>query len=281
MAIESMTGYSEASAGGFKVEIRSVNHRFLELYFKMPPFLIPYEHKMKKLIREFFQRGKLEVYISFTENAKLKINVNRAFVEAIIKTMKSLKEEFQLDAPLGLDYLYWFRDYVFQQDVEFEEALLLELLTEALRKLKKTRQEEGIRLKRFLVEGINNVNEITKAIQAAVEPVTDRYKRLKQRIEQLSLELDETRLYQEAALLADRADITEEVQRIHSHIEEFHKTLNGNENAIGKRLDFILQECLREFNTIQAKSNQIDIVHMAIVAKNEIEKLREQVQNIQ
>jgi uncharacterized protein (TIGR00255 family) len=143
------------------------------------------------------------------------------------------------------------------------------------------RKEEGLRLKGFLVEGIRAIGDITESIEAEVEPIQQRYDRLRQKIKDLALELDEDRLYQEAALLADRADITEELQRLRSHKEEFLKTVEGNDEAIGKRLDFILQECLREFNTLQAKSTSTEIVHMAISAKNEIEKLREQVQNIQ
>ncbi len=281
MAIESMTGYGEATAEGFRVEARSVNHRCLEVYFRMPPFLIPYEPKMKGIVREFFQRGKIDIYISFTEDARVHIGVNRAFAGAVIETMKSLKDQYGLDAPLGLEYLYWFRDFVFQQQVQFQEESLFGVLRDALKKLKDMRRDEGQRLKEFLKEGIQTIGEITEAIEGAIEPIEKRYERLRQKIKELALDLDEQRLYQEAALLADRADITEELQRLRSHKEEFLNTLDRPEDALGKRLDFILQECLREFNTLQAKSTSTEVVHMAISAKNEIEKLREQVQNVQ
>ncbi|RME62701.1 MAG: YicC family protein, partial [Nitrospirae bacterium] len=247
----------------------------------MPPFLLPYEPKMRNIVRGFFQRGKIDIYISFTEEAKVHFGINTAFAEAIINTMKTLKERHNLDAPLGLDYLYWFKDFVFQQELDFEEEDLYEVLKEALTKLKQMRTEEGKNMMEFLNKGIEEVSEIVSKITSSLEPVEARYERLKKKIQALELELDEQRLYQEAAILADRADVTEELQRLQSHIKEFVLTLKSNGQAIGKKLDFILQECLREFNTLQAKSTSTDVIHLAISGKNEIEKLREQVQNVQ
>lgn len=281
MGIESMTGYGEASGKGFRIEARSVNHRALEVYFKMPPFLIPYEPRMRNIVRSIFQRGKIDIYISFTEEAKIHFGINTPLASAIIETMRTLKDRHKLDAPLGLEYLYWFRDFVFQQELEFQEEDLYEVLEEALTKLKQMRKEEGKNLQGFLQKGMEAVSEIIHKIASSLDPIEVRYENLRKRIQALKLELDEQRLYQEAAILADRADITEELQRLQSHIKEFLQTLRAEDQAMGKRLDFILQECLREFNTLQAKATSTEVIHLAISGKNEIEKLREQVQNIQ
>lgn len=291
--IKSMTGYGRAEATGqgisIVVEVKSVNHRFLEISLRMPSVLIPLELEFKKKIGEKVKRGRVEVFIRLesesvaTSEAILNLEVARNYFSALqrLKDELGLKDEIELKTMIG------FRD-IFSKPAETEmneEALkkIAAALEEALSMLIKMRQEEGIAIYRDMEQRLDSIKMILGIINTRAPQVVMEYqKRLADRIKELTAghALDESRLAQEVALLAEKSDITEEIVRLHSHISQFVALLQSAE-AEGKKIDFLLQEMNREINTIGSKSNDAEIARQVIEAKSELSKLREQAQNIE
>lgn len=291
--IKSMTGYGRAEAvlqgRSIAVEIKSVNHRFLEISLRLPSALFPLELELKKKIGGKLQRGRVEVFIkldadnSETSNINLNMDVARNYLAALTK----LKEGLGLKDDISLKMLLGFRD-IFSPPAELQlgEDILKkieELLAEALTMLLKMRAEEGQAIYQDMAKRIEDIEKIMDIVNARAPQVVLEYqKRLAERIKELTdgYALDDARLHQEVALMADKADITEEIVRMHSHSSQFVSLLKSDE-AEGKKIDFLLQEMNREINTIGSKSNDADIARQVIEAKSELSKLREQAQNIE
>jgi uncharacterized protein (TIGR00255 family) len=291
--IKSMTGYGRAETAiqgrSFVVETKSVNHRFLEISLRMPSVLFPLELDFKKKIGEKFKRGRIEVFIRLeAEDANVPgANLNLEVVRNYVAILQRIKEEFGLAGEVNLQMLAGFRD-IFSQPAEDElSADVLNhitcLLEEALTMLMKMRQEEGAAIYQDMVQRLVVIRDTLGTINARAPQVVMEYqKRLTERIKELTAgcALDETRLVQEVAIMADKSDITEEIVRLQSHIGQFEALLRSEE-AEGKKIDFLLQEMNREINTIGSKSSDAEIARQVIEIKSELNKLREQAQNIE
>lgn len=291
--IKSMTGYGRAETAiqgrGFVVETKSVNHRFLEISLRMPSVLFPLELDFKKKIGEKFKRGRIEVFIRLeAETADIPgANLNLEVVRNYLAVLQRLKDEFKLAGEVNLQMLAGFRD-IFSQPAEDELSTdilnhITGLIDEALAMLLKMRQEEGAAIYQDMEQRLTVIKNILEIINARAPQVVAEYqKRLAERIKELTAgcALDESRLAQEVALMADKSDITEEIVRLRSHIVQFEALLQS-EDAEGKKIDFLLQEMNREINTIGSKSNDAEIARQVIEVKSELSKLREQAQNIE
>ena len=288
-----MTGYGRVETTGqdrnIVVEVKSVNHRFLEISLRMPQALFPLELEFKKKIGEKVKRGRIEIFIRLeaqSTNAPEAI-VNLEIARNYFAALQRLKDEFGLTEEIGLKTLVGFRD-IFSQPAETEikpEILkqIAEALEEALNMLVQMRQEEGGAIYRDMEQRLDSIRSILETINVRSPQVIVEYqRRLTERIKELTagFTLDDSRLAQEAAILAEKSDITEEIVRMNSHIDQFVALLQSVE-AEGKKIDFLLQEMNREINTIGSKSNDAEIARQVIEAKSELSRLREQAQNIE
>ena len=291
--IKSMTGYGRVEAicdgRNIVVEAKSVNHRFLEIALRMPAALYPLEMEYKKKIGERFKRGRIDVSIRLEGDGAepSKVNLNLEIARDYFDVLTRLKNEFNLQEPIGLKTFISFRD-IFTPPVETQlngDFLnsVEKTLQEALSMLVNMRQDEGIALFSDMQMRLQTIGETMGTIRSRAPQVVMEYqKRLSDRIKELTagFELDAARLAQEVAIMADRCDITEEIVRMQSHIGQFEALLQSDE-AEGRKIDFLLQEMNREINTIGSKSNDVEIARQVIEAKSELGKLREQAQNIE
>ena len=291
--IKSMTGYGRVVAlldgRNIAVEAKSVNHRFLEISLRTPSALFPLEMEYKKKIGERFKRGRIDVSIRLEgEGADTsKVNLNLEIAHNYFDVLNRLKDEFHFQEPITLKSLTGFRD-IFSppSETELSPDFLSQVeknLQEALSMLANMRQDEGMALYSDMQMRLKVITEIMETIRLRAPQVVLEYqKRLADRIKELTAGyvLDDARLAQEVAIMADRCDITEELVRMQSHISQF-ETLLQSEDAEGKKIDFLLQEMNREINTIGSKSNDAEITRQVIEAKSELGKVREQAQNIE
>jgi uncharacterized protein (TIGR00255 family) len=290
--IKSMTGYGRTEevfqGRHIVVEAKSVNHRFLEISLRLPSAFSPLELEYKKKIGEKFKRGRIEVFIRLEEGvdaseAGLNLDVARNY----FNVLNRLKKEFGFKEAINLKMLTGFRD-IFSAQTEslLSPDFLSQVetsLQDALKMLMKMRQEEGFAIYRDMEGRLESIKDILRAINLRAPQVVLEYqRRLAERIRDLTkgCELDDTRLAQEVALMAEKSDITEEIVRLQSHISQFAALLQSDE-AEGKKIDFLLQEMNREINTIGSKSNDAEITRQVIETKSELGKLREQAQNIE
>jgi len=291
--IKSMTGYgrSETVCEGQKitVEMKSVNHRFLELSMRLPSVLFQLETELKKKISEKCKRGRIEINVRIEgENAdNSKINYNTDTARGYFDILSKIKEEFNLSDEISLRTLTSFRDiFTTPAETQLSPELINAVnsgLLEAVTMMIKMRQDEGAVLYQDMQERLGVIKEIVATIKARAPQVVVEYqKRLADRIKELAAgyTLDDARLAQEVAIMAERSDITEEIVRLQSHIGQFEVLLQSDE-AEGKKIDFLLQEMNREINTIGSKSNDLEIARQVIEAKSEMNKVREQAQNIE
>jgi uncharacterized protein (TIGR00255 family) len=291
--IKSMTGYGRVVAlldgRNIAVEAKSVNHRFLEISLRTPSALFPLEMEYKKKIGERFKRGRIDVSIRLEgEGADTsKVNLNLEIAHNYFDVLNRLQDEFHFQEPITLKSLTGFRD-IFSppSETELSPDFLSQVektLQEALSMLVNMRQDEGMALYSDMQMRLKVITEIMETIRLRAPQVVLEYqKRLADRIKELTdgLALDDARLAQEVAIMADRCDITEELVRMQSHISQF-ETLLQSEDAEGKKIDFLLQEMNREINTIGSKSNDAEITRQVIEAKSELGKVREQAQNVE
>lgn len=293
--IRSMTGYGRAEAvlagRKFAVEMKSVNHRYLEISLRLPGMLLSLDTEIKKKIGEQFSRGRIEATLrvdseGIAENSG-RLTLNLPLARNYHALLCQLKEELQLGDEISLAMMTGFRDvFVPTESVQDPAALwesLSKLLDEAMRTLTEMRAREGESLQRDLTTRLSLITGVLEAIAGRVPQVVCEYqKRLGDRIRELTgdMAIDESRLLQEVAIMAEKSDITEEIVRFRSHIEQFTDLLTMGEGA-GRKIDFLIQEMGREVNTIGAKSGDAEISRNVIEIKSELAKLREQVQNIE
>jgi uncharacterized protein (TIGR00255 family) len=291
--IKSMTGYGRVETvqenRNIIVEAKSVNHRFLEISLRTPSALFPLEAEFKKKISERFKRGRIEVSIRIEgEGADVsKVNLNLEVARDYFDVLNRLKTEFNLQSPISLKTLAGFRDiFTPPTEVQLSPEFLDQVdktFLESLAMLLNMRQEEGIALFEDMDMRLKAITGIMETIKLRAPQVVLEYqKRLTERIKELTAgyALDDARLTQEVAIMADRSDITEEIVRMHSHIGQFEELLLS-EGTEGRKIDFLLQEMNREINTIGSKSSDVEITRQVIEVKSELGKLREQAQNIE
>lgn len=291
--IKSMTGYGRAEAvhqnKNIVVEAKSVNHRFLEIFLRTPSALFPLELEYKKKIAEKFKRGRFEVFIKWDGEGSdvSKVNLNLEIARDYYNALSRLNEEFNLQSPITAQTLAGFRDIfsppaATELDADFLKQVENTFL-EALNILADMRQEEGLALFEDMRIRLDKIAVIMEKIrQRAPQVVLEYQKRLSERVKELTegYTLDDARLAQEVAVMADRTDITEETVRMKSHIAQFESLLQS-EGTEGRKIDFLLQEMNREINTIGSKVGDVAITGDVIDVKSELGKLREQAQNIE
>jgi uncharacterized protein (TIGR00255 family) len=294
--IRSMTGYGRAEAvlGGRKyvVEIKSLNHRYLELSLRIPANLLPLEMEIKKKINEQLIRGKIDITIrretySGIEGSRL-LEVNLPLVKNYYDLLIQLKDLFNLKEDITLDMMAGLKDvFIPLETLEDEITVLWEglagVLSDAIAALIEMRQKEGEVLGQDLKARLYLINEHLDEINARAPQIVLEYqKRLVARIRELmdGMVIDESRLSQEVAIMAEKSDITEEIVRFRSHIKQFFEMLKSPE-AMGRKVDFLIQEMNREVNTIGSKSSDVAVSCHVIEIKSELAKLREQVQNLE
>ena len=289
-----MTAYGRGEAAfedlRFVAEIKSVNNRFRDFQFRIPRTLLPVEDDLKALTAERIKRGRVEVSIQMEREgseASYDIELNLPLVHSYFQIFEQLKKDFGLKGHLDPEILFQMKDViqVKPQDVEREDILelLRTALTRALDSHETMRVQEGRVINEDFLHRMGLMKTTIDEIEQQAPRVVDGYRqRLRNKMDSLTMdaELDEGRLVQEVAFFADKCDITEEITRVRSHLEQFGHYLLS-EGAIGRRLDFLLQEINREVNTMSAKANDALISSKVVEVKAELEKLKEQVQNVE
>ena len=294
--IRSMTGFGrgEYSDGKRNVicEIRTVNHRYADISVKMPKRYSFAEEKIKALIKERVRRGKVEVSIiveNLTEG-DITIRLNSPVAQQYIENLKELKERYGLTGEIDLKLVSSMPDVLKAiPDVEDEEevtAVICESVKAAVSRLDEMRTTEGAKLAEDLLMRGELIREIVKKIEKRAPLVAEEYReKLEARIRELvedKVDIPADRILVEAAVFADKANITEELVRLDSHMIQLKAFLTeSGEGTVGKKLDFLVQEMNREANTIGSKTNDLEITSLMLETKSEIEKIREQVQNIE
>lgn len=290
--IVSMTGFGrshvEFEDTSLTVEMKSVNHRFLEYHVRMPRQLFSIEDKIKKAIGEQVIRGRVEVFITLTGkgHASSKVSIDWPLLDEYFRSIKMIQETYKLEGEITLQDLLSREDFLtIDEDLsgnEELEAYVLSAAREAVKQLKEMRVAEGRMLEKDIQNQLTIISDKIHRVREYAPNVTRQYaERLKKRMEDFSIDsIDESRLVSEVAIFAEKADINEELTRLGSHISQFHETMKMDE-PIGRKLDFILQEMNREVNTIGSKANDAHIAKEVVEMKSFLEKIKEQVQNIE
>jgi uncharacterized protein (TIGR00255 family) len=284
-------GRGEASANGrvWTVELRSVNHRYLDVKIKMPRKYAGFEEQIKREIGTCYSRGHVDVMVTVSGEGtdSLKLVANLPLAHEYQQCLNAIRHELHLPDPPTLAMLKDCRDVITAveapEDVENAWPELAEALKMALESTRCMREAEGEATKVELLGRLAGFEAAVAAIEAEIPGlVANRGEKLKERLTTLlaGVNLDPVRLAQEVAVMADKSDVTEEIVRLRSHIEQFRRFLAAPEPA-GRRLDFLLQEFFREINTMASKISEVTISHQTVEMKNEVEKLREQVQNLE
>lgn len=287
-----MTGYGKSNMSKnlreYQVEIKSVNHRYLDVSVKMPRSLSYLEEEIKKAVSAKVTRGKVDIFITFNNNSLegRDIKINTEIARMYIKELRDLAESEGIVADIPVTEISKLPDVLTIQNNQDDETIkneLLEVTNKAIENLVGMRKVEGEKIAQDLLVRIQDIEEKVKKISSLSTGLIDEYVvKLKTRIKELlqDQEMDEARLAQEVVIYADKCSIEEEVTRLNSHIYQFRELLNSNE-AVGKKIDFMIQEMNRETNTIGSKANNLEITNEVINMKTQLENIREQVQNIE
>lgn len=292
--MKSMTGYGHASVQadgrGVTVDVRAVNQRFLEIKFSMPRDLLAMEAELRGLVQAQVARGKVDVSIARNGSGAESVSVepNLDLARAYVDAWRKLQTSLGLPGSIDLAWLQGRGAEILRvverpANSERDAELIRATLEQALAAFDRERLREGRALGRDMKARVRNLQKLRKQIQARAQKIKPLLvERLGQRVRDLlaGKEIKEERLLQEVALVAERADVTEELVRLGSHLDALVEHLAATE-PVGKRIDFLLQETHREFNTIAAKSNDLEVTNATLDARSEIEKLREQVQNVE
>jgi uncharacterized protein (TIGR00255 family) len=291
--MQSMTGFGrsekEIDGRSISIEIKSVNHRYLDINPRMPRFLGFLEDSLRKTIKKSLSRGRIDIFINYqtSRDDTKSIEVNMPIIMAYIEAAKEIEKSAKVDNDLTMAKIMTLPETVkikdSKEDEEALSVLLLEALEEALRMIVSVREKEGKSLKKDISARLLTLADLTEKIEAKEDTVVLEYKeKLEARLLEIleKTELDETRFNSEVAFFADKCNITEEVVRLKSHFKTFTKDIE-KKGPCGRQFDFLVQEINREFNTIGSKSSDIEITNNVLLAKGELEKIREQIQNIE
>jgi uncharacterized protein (TIGR00255 family) len=296
--LKSMTGYAQARASengwSLRVTIRSVNHRFLDLHLRVPEGFEPLEPRIRQIIRERVRRGHLDVTVHYELAGPAAIGVNQEVAAAYLKAAASLRKEFNIQSEPDVESIMRLPGVIgaaaasLESELERLELVLGRCMLESLDKLDRMRGEEAGLLREEMSARLRTIAALASSVSTLAERARPAFaKRLEARLKDLlgETQIDPTRLAQEAALAAERSDVSEELVRLRSHVQQFQDLLASASEA-GKKLDFLLQEMQREANTLLSKTpgndgEGLEITRLALEIKSEIEKLREQVQNIE
>lgn len=291
--IKSMTGYGRAEetvdSMNIVVEIKSVNHRYFEFSAKVPRVYGFLEEKLKSFTNTLVSRGKIECYVSIEclEDFDTQIVVNKALAEGYLNAVKALSEEYSIDGTISATTLSRYPDVLSVHKAADDEDKIwnaVKVVAEkAIERFIEMRQTEGEKLKKDVLSRADTIIECVEFVeQRSPETVKEYNEKLKARIKELigDASVDEQRLLNEAAVYADKIAVAEETVRLRSHISQL-RTFMEADGAIGRKLDFLVQEINREANTIGSKAQDVEIAKRVISIKAEVEKIREQIQNIE
>ncbi|HTU34038.1 MAG TPA: YicC/YloC family endoribonuclease [Candidatus Acidoferrum sp.] len=296
--LRSMTGYAQARASengwSLRVSIRSVNHRFLDLHVRVPEGFEPVEPAMRQLVREHVRRGHLDVTLHYELQGASAVAVNEQVASAYLHTLNSLRAKFSITSEPDLAALLRLPGVIgppaesLDEEMAKLEGVVTHCLTEALDKLDHMREAEALHLRDDMSALLQKISAYAEQIETLLDRARPLFlSRLQSRIRELigEAQLDPARLAQEAAIAVERSDISEELARLRSHVRQFESLLTSGAE-VGKKLDFLLQEMQRETNTLLSKTpgnegEALEISRRGLEIKSEIEKLREQVQNIE
>lgn len=292
--VKSMTSFGRATTEDgairdYSIEMKSVNHRYLDINIRLPKSMFSFEEKIRKMISKSLNRGKVDVFVN-TKNygkgdgvAKLNENLAKSYLDCL----KTLVNDFGVEDDVTATKLARFTDVitVVEKEENADEIFntISPLIEEALKMMDEMRTVEGEQLKEDILQKLVLIEGYVKEVSLIADEVPKNYKKkLEERIKELTsgVQVDEGRIAQEVAVFADKASVDEEITRLNSHIGQMRETLNLNE-PVGRKLDFIIQEMNRETNTIGSKANDMGMTNIVINIKNLIEKIREQVQNIE
>lgn len=289
--IKSMTGYGRGETQGdisFVVEIRSLNRKFLEVYVRLPRPWLLLEEKIKKKVQQKISRGRVDIFINMTgDNFPMDIEIDKVMAKNYYNKLVELCREAGFEGPISLSLLSLIPDiFKIQESFPNEDELWQRLepaLDTALKNLVIMREHEGQNLWHDIYHRLKKIKKLILSIKDRAEVMPKEYKdRLIQNLGKISEDIliDEERVYAEIALLAEKSSITEELVRLNSHIDQMVETATCSD-SVGKKMDFIAQEMFREINTIGAKSQDFKISRDVIEVKSQLEKIREQIQNIE
>lgn len=278
-----MTGFGSAEADEFRVEIRSLNHRFMDVSIKCPPALSKHEMILREMLKSRFNRGKFDVYISFLGEAGVKARLNMVMAKEVFAMLNELKEELGIEENIGIDTLLNWKDLFIEEEAFYESESLYDAFNEAATGLELMRSKEGGALAMDIGSRVDSIealnNEVVSRCPGIEESLREKFlKRIRGLFE--GIECDDSRLIQEAAALAEKCDITEEVVRLKGHVGHMRDILSEG-GTVGRKMDFLIQELNREANTIASKAVDPGVSDIVVRMKAEIERVREQVQNIQ
>ncbi|MBV1758666.1 MAG: YicC family protein [Dethiosulfatibacter sp.] len=292
--VSSMTGFGKGESSNedirFTVEIKTINNRYNDINIKIPKFIRGFEENIRKIAKNKISRGRIDIFVSYEvlAGSDTQIKVNEPIAIAYKKAIDELSSLLGLTGEPDLDTLLKMQDILEIQKTEGDSdknwITLEQALSQAMDELTSMRRIEGEALTKDILNSVNQVEILIEEIYASAQTVVEEYKeKLEKRVSELignKYNLDESKLYNEIVFFADRSDINEELVRLKSHMKQLADTLTEG-GVIGRKLDFILQEINRESNTIGSKSSTIKITQSSVEIKNHIEKMREQVQNIE
>jgi uncharacterized protein (TIGR00255 family) len=292
--MKSMTGYGKGTVNGddfsVSVDLKTVNNRFLDIHLRVGAELSALETTIKRRISSRLSRGRVDVTVSIERSAQVAYELNRPLIAGYVSALKQMQQDFGIGGDLDINVLARIPGALQPARNGIDERMIAALeqaVDQALDELEKMRQQEGAALCNELRERLQKIEALVPTIESAAAGLADAYRlRLQKRIGELLnrggqvVEIDPARLAQEVAYLADRSDVSEEMVRLRSHLAQFNDALNS-ESETGKMLDFLLQELNREANTTLSKSTDLAIKEAGLAIKAEVEKLREQVQNVE
>lgn len=291
--IQSMTGFGRGEAANEKykvtIEMKSVNHRYLDLSVRLPRKLNFYEPAIRNQVKEFAKRGKIDIFVSMEqlqENAE-SIQYNPQIAAAYLSGISQMADEFSIDGTIQAYQLARFPDVFTKAEEDDNEEEWIPIVTQALRdaceKFAESRRIEGEKLAKDLSEKLDHISDLVDKIETRSPQIVEEYrKKITEKVEQLlgDTQIDENLLATEIVMFSDKICVDEEMVRLRTHVEHVKETLATGEN-IGRKLDFLIQEMNREANTTLSKANDSEVSEYGIDLKTEIEKIREQIQNIE
>ena len=296
--IKSMTGYGKGECSKYNrkfiVEIKSVNHRYNDISVKLPRILASVEDAVRKTVSKGVSRGKTDVYINYEAmgDQDIDISFNAELADSYMAALTAIKERYNIDERISISSISRFPDVISTgKGVDDEQAMqelkevLFEAVDEAVNNLVSMREKEGTALKNDILDKLIVITDMIERVEVRVPQAIDAYKerfveRLRENLSNIGAEIDENRILTEIAIFSDRACVDEELTRFASHIVQMKEILDKGD-SVGRKLDFLVQEMNREVNTIGSKAHDTEITKIVVDLKSEIEKIREQVQNIE
>ena len=292
--IRSMTGFAHGEVSNDKnqkvtVEMKSVNHRYCDISLKLPKKLAMFEANIRNIMKEYASRGKIDIYVSYEDLSETAVSLhyNQAMAEEYMQVFKKMQEDFNIETKITAEALAKYPEVVTIEEVQQDEEVWWELLEAALRqaaeKFVETRTIEGANLKRDLLGKLDQMAADVAFIEERSPQIIAEYRsKLEEKVKEFLEDstIEENRIAAEVTLYADKIAVDEEIVRLQSHISSMTDVLESDE-SIGRKLDFMAQEMNREANTILSKSSDVDLADHAIELKTNVEKVREQIQNIE